>query len=212
MLIEETVTYLEMTAAEQLRPGRLPPAPVQMVELDQAAASVLRRTYARIAVPLNWQSRRTWSDAQWAQRLARSPVHAWIARVGEEVAGMVELEAQGGGDVEIVVFGLVPEFVGRGFGAHLLTVGTGLAWELEPLDSARVCDGCGCTPPRAITPTPSPTMNVAGSVHFGPSDASVTSRPDTPPRSRPRHRAAHPHPGCARVTCRTSGRPLRAGR
>jgi hypothetical protein len=35
MLIEETVTYLEMTAAEQLRPGRRPPAPVEMVKLDQ---------------------------------------------------------------------------------------------------------------------------------------------------------------------------------
>ncbi len=131
MLIQETVTYLEMTSADQLRPGRLPPAPVQMVELDQAAASVLGRTYAQIAAPLNWQSRRTWSDAQWAQRLARPQVHAWIAPVGDEVAGMVELEAQPGGDVEIMVFGLVPEFVGRGFGAHLLTVGTRLAWELE---------------------------------------------------------------------------------
>jgi GNAT superfamily N-acetyltransferase len=138
MLIEETVTYLEMAAAEQLRPGRLPAAPVEMVKLDQAAASVLRRTYAQIAVPLNWQSRRTWSDAQWAQHLARQQVHAWIAQVGEEIAGMVELEAQPGGDVEIVVFGLVPEFVGRGFGAHLLTVGTKLAWKLEPLDGVGV--------------------------------------------------------------------------
>jgi GNAT superfamily N-acetyltransferase len=30
-----------------------------------------------------------------------------------------------------VVFGLVPEFVGRGFGGHLLTLGTRLAWETE---------------------------------------------------------------------------------
>jgi ribosomal protein S18 acetylase RimI-like enzyme len=138
MLIEETVTYLEMTAAEQLRPGRSPPAPVELVKLDPAAASVLRRTYAQIAAPLAWQSRRSWSDAQWQQHLARPQVHAWIARVGEEIAGMVELEAQPGGDVEIVVFGLVPEFVGRGFGAHLLTVGTRLAWRLKPLDGVRV--------------------------------------------------------------------------
>jgi GNAT superfamily N-acetyltransferase len=138
MLIEETVTYLEMTAADQLRPGRLLPAPVEMVKLDQTAASVLRRTYARIAAPLGWQSRRTWSDAQWAQLLARPQVHAWIARVGEEIAGVVELEVQPGGDGEIAVFGLVPEFVGGGFGAHLLTVGTRLAWKLEPLDGVRV--------------------------------------------------------------------------
>ena len=41
----------------------------------------------------------------------------WIGRVDGEVAGMVELELQSGGDVEIVVFGLVPEFVGQGFEA-----------------------------------------------------------------------------------------------
>jgi GNAT superfamily N-acetyltransferase len=38
--------------------------------------------------------------------------------------------------VEIVVFGLVPEFVGRGFGSHLLTVGTRLAWAAEHPDTA----------------------------------------------------------------------------
>ena len=138
MLIEETVTYLEMTAADQLRPGRPAPAPVEMVRLDQAAASLLRRTYTRIAAPLNWQSRRAWSDAQWTQLLARPQSHAWIARVGDEVAGAIELEVRPGGDVEITVFGLVPEFIGRGFGAHLLTVGTRLAWNLTPSDGARV--------------------------------------------------------------------------
>jgi ribosomal protein S18 acetylase RimI-like enzyme len=65
-------------------------------------------------------------------------VHAWIAQVGEKVAGAVELEAQPGGDVEITVFGFAPEFIGRGFGAHLLAVATRLAWELEPPDGVRV--------------------------------------------------------------------------
>jgi hypothetical protein len=167
---------------------------------------VLRSTYARIATPLNWQSRRTWSDAQWAQRLARPQVHAWIARVADEIAGMVELEAQPGGDVEIVVFGLVPEFVVRGFGAHLLPSARGRPGRWSRWTAA-ACDACGSTPPRAITPTPSPTMNVAGSVPFGPSDGSVTSRRNTTskPASTPRRT---PHPGYQRVTCRTSGRPL----
>ena len=34
----------------------------------------------------------------------------------------------------IVVFGLVPEIVGKGLGGHLLTVGTRLAWEAEHAD------------------------------------------------------------------------------
>jgi RimJ/RimL family protein N-acetyltransferase len=108
---------------------------VELVKLDpdQAAASVLRRTHAQIAAPLNWQSRRTWSDAQWQQHLACQQVHPGSPGWSDQIAGMVELEAQPGDDVEIVVFGLVPAFVGRGFGAHLLTVGTRLAWELAGL-------------------------------------------------------------------------------
>jgi hypothetical protein len=39
-------------------------------------------------------------------------VHAWIARVGDEVVGMVELEPDG--DVEIAEFGLLHDFIGRG--------------------------------------------------------------------------------------------------
>jgi hypothetical protein len=171
VLIEETVTYLEMPAAEQLRPGHLPPAPVKMVKLDQdqAAASLLRRTYAQIAALLNWQSRRRWSDAQWEQLRARPQVHAWIARVGEEVAGVVELEAQPGGDVEIAVFGLVPAFIGRGLAPTCSPSPRG--WPGSWSRRTAECSACGCTPPREILPTPSPTMNLAGSVRSGPATA-----------------------------------------
>lgn len=56
-----------------------------------------------------------------------SGIHAWIARADEDVAGLVELETDPHGDVGIVVFGLVREFVGRGFGGTLLTLATRLA-------------------------------------------------------------------------------------
>jgi GNAT superfamily N-acetyltransferase len=71
-----------------------------------------------------------WSDAQWEQELSRPGVRAWIAWVDDEVAGLVEVEAEQSGDVGIVVFGLVPEFVGRGFGASFLTLATRLAWTI----------------------------------------------------------------------------------
>ncbi|HEU4397230.1 MAG TPA: GNAT family N-acetyltransferase [Actinomycetota bacterium] len=136
VLVEETVTYLEMTSADQLVPGRPPPAPLTMERLDPASLPLLRSTYDRIGAPHRWVGRSAWSDAQWSAWLSRPGMQPWIARVDGEVAGMVELELQSGGDVEIVVFGLVPEFVGRGFGSHLLTLGTRLAWEAEHPDKA----------------------------------------------------------------------------
>lgn len=142
MLVEETVTYLEMTSPDQLRPGRPAPAAVELDRLDRASWRLLKATYERVGAPFDWQGRRAgpaaWSDERWQELLARRAVQAWVARVGGEVAGLVELELQPGGDVEIVVFGLVPEFVGKGFGAHLLTLATTLAWNAGPLDGPRV--------------------------------------------------------------------------
>jgi GNAT superfamily N-acetyltransferase len=136
VLVEETVTYLEMTAPDQLVPGRPPPTPIDLERLDPTSLPLLRSTYARIGAPHAWVGRSAWSDAQWEAWLSRPGRQPWIARVDGEVAGMVELELQSGGDVEIVVFGLVPEFVGRGFGSHLLTLGARLAWAAEHPDRA----------------------------------------------------------------------------
>lgn len=117
--------------------GRPPPARLKMHEVHPAAAPVVRATYARIGEPQGWIGRSAWSDAQWEEELSRPGVHAWIARVGDDVAGFVELEAESSGDVGIVVLGLVPEFVGRGFGRALLTLATQLAWKLTPPGGGR---------------------------------------------------------------------------
>jgi GNAT superfamily N-acetyltransferase len=129
MIVEQTVTWLEMTSPDELRPGRLPPAPVELEQVDRSLVPLLRETNNRVGEPHGWTSRSAWSAEQWAAHLAKPGVRAFVARVGGEPAGLVELEARPGGEVEITVFGLVPEFVGRGFGGHLLTRAVRLAWE-----------------------------------------------------------------------------------
>jgi GNAT superfamily N-acetyltransferase len=129
-MLDETITYLEMTAADQLVPGRPPPAPLELQEVGPAAASLVGSTWKRIGAPHGWTGRSAWSVAQWEEELSRPGVRAWIARVDQEVAGLVEVEAAADGAVGIVLFGLVPEFVGRGFGGALLTRATELAWKM----------------------------------------------------------------------------------
>jgi RimJ/RimL family protein N-acetyltransferase len=131
---EETVTLLEMTSPDELVPAREAPAPVVLAEIGPEAAAILRSTYVRIGAPHGWAGRTSWSDAQWEGELARPGVRAWIARVGTELAGFVELEAERDGDVGIIVFGLVPEFVGKGYGGEFLTLATRLAWGLAAPD------------------------------------------------------------------------------
>jgi GNAT superfamily N-acetyltransferase len=124
----EVITFLEMTSPEQLHAGRPAPAPLQLEEVDRSAAPALRETYVRIGAPLGWIGRSSWSNAQWEDELSRPGVRAWIVRVRREVAGLLELESGPGGYTGIIIFGLVPEFVGRGFGGAFLTAAVELAW------------------------------------------------------------------------------------
>ena len=130
------ITSLEMMSPSELVAGRPPPAPIEMEEVGPAAAPLVRWLWLRIGEPHGWTGRAAWSAADWEAELSRQDVRTWVARVDGEVAGLVELEVAGGGDVGIVVFGLLPEFVGKAFGGAFLTLATRMAWTLTGSDGA----------------------------------------------------------------------------
>lgn len=133
VLVDVTITYLEMTSPRQLVAGKLPPAEIVLDRVDATALALIRSTHDRIAAPHHWSSL-GWSEQQWLNLLSRPGIRCWIARVGADIIGMILMEQRAKGDVEIAKFGLVPEWVGRGFGGHLLTVATRLAWNLAAVD------------------------------------------------------------------------------
>jgi GNAT superfamily N-acetyltransferase len=71
-----------------------------------------------------------WTDEQIRARLADPDVSLWLLRVKGSPAGYFELERHDDGSVEIAYFGLLPEFLGRGLGKHLLTAAAEAAWGL----------------------------------------------------------------------------------
>jgi len=133
VLVDQTATYLEMTSPDQLLATSMPPGGVTLDSVDATARALIRATHDRIAAPHHWSSL-DWSAQQWSDLLSRPGVRSWIARVGGDVIGLVQLERHPRGDVEITKFGLVPEFVGQGFGGHLLTLTTRLAWDIDGAD------------------------------------------------------------------------------
>ncbi len=133
MLINQIVTYLEMTSPDQLLAGRVPPADMTLASVDATGLVLIRSTHDRIAAPHHWSSL-TWSDERWRDLLSRPGIRSWIAHVGPDVVGLVQVDIHSPREVEITKFGLVPEFVGRGFGGHLLTRATRLAWDLGGID------------------------------------------------------------------------------
>jgi GNAT superfamily N-acetyltransferase len=53
-----------------------------------------------------------------------------VAYVAGTPAGYIELGKHPTNEVEIIYFGLLPQFIGQGLGGHLLTVGVQRAWAM----------------------------------------------------------------------------------
>ena len=136
MIVEKVVSYLEMTSPEHLVPGREPPTRL-LFDPAESREQLVRETHLRVGTPHHWGSV-LWTDQQWAAQVALPHQHHWVVRVDGEVAGLTSMVAEPGGDVQIMVFGLVPEWVGRGYGGAALTEAVRLAWQVPPVDAAHV--------------------------------------------------------------------------
>lgn len=129
-MVEKLVTYLEMTAADQLRPTATTDD-LQVLRLRDATAKTdrIRRLHDDIATPHHWSSlTRDWSSEATQEVLSTPGRSDWIAVADQGDAGWAALvEAEG--DVEIAVFGLRPGAIGRGHGGAFLTAIVRRAWE-----------------------------------------------------------------------------------
>jgi GNAT superfamily N-acetyltransferase len=143
--VDEVVTYVEMTSPDQLVPGRPAPEPVEMRLQDVTAAARVKAVHNSVARAYQWASLAR-TEREWREQLARPHRWHWLAMVGtgpatgagERPAGLLAVVSHPGGDCEIDMFGLVPDFVGRGFGGHVLTLSVRLAWAAEPLDAPAI--------------------------------------------------------------------------
>ncbi|GAA1522928.1 GNAT family N-acetyltransferase [Actinomadura kijaniata] len=126
----EIVTYVEMTARDQLDPAvRVPDLTLEPLDRDSPLVVELQ---ARIGAPYGWESASR-TGREWADWFARCPDRAFrLLRFEGVPAGMASYDLRPGGDVEIETFGLLPEFVGKGLGGYALTLAIRQAWELAP--------------------------------------------------------------------------------
>lgn len=132
--MEEIVTQLEMTAADQLNPA----PPVDGVALRAIdPGPLIRDLHVRIGTPYRWPSVSR-GDGEWARWLAAPGREYRLVEYRGEVAGAADFEPQQGDDVEITTFGLLPEFVGKGLGGYALTLVVADAWTLPGVRRVRL--------------------------------------------------------------------------
>jgi len=130
--IEVTRTYLEMTDPAQRHPARDAAAEaggLRIERMESVPASFYRYLYAEVGRDYHWVDRLAWSDHEIREHLAQAGLSVWLMSFRAAPAGYFELARGADESTEIAYFGLLPDFHGRGWGKHLLTVATEEAWK-----------------------------------------------------------------------------------
>lgn len=126
-----TTTYLEMrNATDAVAFGGVRQLEVRCVEIPSPELS--RFFYSAVGADWWWYSRLPWSEAEWTAWVDRPALQTWVGYLQGTPVGYFELEAQPGPEVELVYFGLLPQFIGRGIGAELLCEAVTCAWASAP--------------------------------------------------------------------------------
>jgi len=123
-----TRTYLEMRDPAELQGARSDDPRIRIEQMRDCSPPVFRSLYVEVGRNYYWIDRLPWTDEDISTHLLQPGISLWLMTYDGETAGYFELRKCDDGSVEIAYFGLLPEFVGRGLGRHLLTCATEQAW------------------------------------------------------------------------------------
>jgi GNAT superfamily N-acetyltransferase len=126
--VEVTRTYVEMTEPSDLVASSVADQGVRVDQVFDCPASFHRYLYAEVGRHYHWVDRLPWTDSEIRSYLGTPGLSLWLMRYRGAPAGYFELQRHEDGSVEIAYFGLIQEYLGRGFGKYLLTCAVEQAW------------------------------------------------------------------------------------
>lgn len=128
-----TITFLEMT--ERPAGGRSPLPRGHQVALMRATkpnVAFYRYLYDTVGGPWLWWERRVLEDEALRAIIQDPQTEIYVLYIDGVPAGFGELDRRPGPDINLDFMGLLPEFVGQGLGAYLLSSVIDIAWSHEP--------------------------------------------------------------------------------
>src|SRR4030095_2584318 len=124
-----TVTFLEMHETKQL--------PVLLANTDfnliskPISADEYRKYYYGVGEKHFWLDRMVMPDKELSEKINADNVDIFLFYVNKKVAGYIEFVKEEK-YVEILYFGLMPAFIGKGYGKYFLQWVIAKAWSYQP--------------------------------------------------------------------------------
>lgn len=121
-------TYLEQTARTPATTG-WPDAGWRLQRVDACPPAFYRFLYREVGRPWHWLDRLPWPDERIRAHVDSPAIEIWLLTHETVPAGFAEFERAADGSVEIVYFGLLPDFIGRRAGRAFLEAVLARAWD-----------------------------------------------------------------------------------
>lgn len=131
-LIETTVTYLEMLSPPDAPAFHAPPAKLALLRLERPSVGFYLYLYDAVGRDWTWVNRKHMGESELSAIIQDDRVEVYVLYVGGVPAGYAELDRRQEPDIELAYFGLIPEFIGRGFGRYFLDWAIRQAWSYGP--------------------------------------------------------------------------------
>jgi len=147
--LEVVITYLEMTEPAFERPPHAPAgARVALMRAERPTVSFYRYLYNTVGERWLWWERRALDDAALTRIIHNDHVEVYVLYVDGVPAGFFELDRRHDEVVDLAFFGIMPAFIGRGFGTYLLGAAIDTAWSHGPRKVT--VNTCTLDHPRAL--------------------------------------------------------------
>lgn len=128
---EVITTYLEMFGMPDL-PSVVFPDEATIVKAEKPTLKFYRFLYDAVGAPWNWVDRKRLTDVELAKEIQDERVDVFVLYDHGVPAGYAELDRREFPDIELKYFGIMPEFIGKQYGKHLLHWIIEKAWSFVP--------------------------------------------------------------------------------
>lgn len=127
------LTFLEMRTPPSRPAAPERPAPeAELRRIVDADVALNRYLYDVVGRPWLWYERKLKSDAELRAYLADPAVEMHVLFMGGHVAAYAELDSRSWPDIELAYFGVLPDFIGKGYGPWMLDRLADIAWSRKP--------------------------------------------------------------------------------